>query len=244
MYSPSMTKPNWQNWDDPGVAETIESYWQASIEEAAQRQALGNLCKHYLTSGNGVLEVGCGTGLVYERIVPSLVANDLYTGVDISEQMLRIARGKFPQARFLLGTGYGLDFADRSFDIALAFEVVIHIPDVGSFVRELFRVSRRAAIFSAYITGALDLEDGRGRVAGSGEFIERRYSHAYIMRELAKALPDVPLDVEVAVLRADCWAYVLTPRSGNCGPIISGIRPIPGYAEALLGGLHSRAGRN
>lgn len=229
-----MTRPNWQNWDDPGVAEWIESYWQGSLHEAAQRRALGSLCSQYLLPEVSVLEVGCGTGLVYEQIVPSLIRNDLYTGVDISEQMLKVARAKYPQARFVLGNGYCLEFPDHSFDFALSFEVVIHIPDVASFVRELCRVSRRAAIFSAWISESSDLVDGRVSVHGSGDFINRSYSHAYIMGEIAKASSDVPLDVEVAILRANCWAYVLTPREGDCGPRIKGLRPVSGYVETLL----------
>jgi len=63
------------------------------------------------------------------------------------------------------------------------------------------------------------------------------------MRELAKAFPDVSLDVEVAILRVDCWAYVLTPGSGDRGPSFKGLRPVSGYTEAMLAGL-STAGRN
>ena len=106
-------RSGWQLWDQEGVAETIEGLWQGGPSEAIHRDTLADLCALYLPSPDlDVLEVGCGTGRIYERLVPRLIPNERYTGVDVSERMLEIARGKFPEARFLAGDGYALDFGD------------------------------------------------------------------------------------------------------------------------------------
>jgi|CXWL01.1.fsa_nt_gi ubiquinone/menaquinone biosynthesis C-methylase UbiE len=231
---------DWQHWDEPGVADWIESYWQGSLHESAQRQVVANLCARLLGSRTtSFLEVGCGTGLVYERLVPTLLEADSYTGVDISERMLAFAHAKFPQGRFLKGSGYELAFPDRNFEVAAAFEVVIHVPDLGGFVRELYRVARRMAVFSVWVSPREALEDGRTQICGT-TFINRRFSHEYVMSEIRRALPTADVAVEVAVLRVDCWAYLLTPGAVGSGIQLAGISSVPGYTEHMLAGLQRR----
>ena len=228
----------WQLWDQPGIAETIEGLWQESLHETVHRDALAVLCSGYLTSPDlEVLEVGCGTGRIYERLVPRLVSNESYTGVDISESMLEIARAKFPQGRFLAGDGYGLGFEDGAFDVVLAFEVLGHLPEIGTFLRELVRVSRKAAIFTVW-PAAEGVVEGREEIRGAS-FLHRQYSHAYLLRQIRDQLPGVPLDVEIGILHADCWAYVLRRREGAGGLAMTRLFPVPGFlqrfAEALAG---------
>lgn len=55
---------------------------------------------------NGVIDAGCGTGLVLERTV---TAFGWGIGVDLSPEMLRLARQKhLPRARFILGDCFRL----------------------------------------------------------------------------------------------------------------------------------------
>lgn len=231
-----MSGPEWQLWDRPGVAETIESLWMGSLHEKVHRDVLAELCSLYLSAPDlAVLEVGCGTGRIYERLVPRLVANENYTGVDVSQSMLEIARAKFPQGQFLKGDGHGLQFGDGAFDIALAFEVLGHLPEVGPFLRELVRVSRRAAIFTVW-PAADGVVDGREEIRGAS-FLHRQYSHAYLLQEVQDWLPGLPLDLEVGILHADCWAYVLRRREGAGGLAVTRLFPIPGLLQRLVEGL-------
>jgi ubiquinone/menaquinone biosynthesis C-methylase UbiE len=219
---------DWQLWDREGVAEAIESYWADSPAEKAHRDLLGVLCAPYLsTPGLDVLEVGCGTGRIYERLVPRLVADARYTGVDVSERMLAIAREKFPGARFLPGDGYGLGFAGGAFDVALAFEVVGHLPEIGPFLRELVRVARRAAVFTVWPAGDEDggMVESREEILGA-RFLHRRYSHEYLLRQIGEQLPDAALDLEVGILGAGCWAYVLRRREGSPGLAFTRLFPV------------------
>jgi SAM-dependent methyltransferase len=47
-----------------------------------------------------ILDFGCGTGAMLASLRRRFAYTGEYVGVDISEQMLKIARGKFPKARF------------------------------------------------------------------------------------------------------------------------------------------------
>ncbi|GAB4110090.1 MAG: hypothetical protein OHK0013_45930 [Sandaracinaceae bacterium] len=90
-----------------------------------------------LASGREVLEVGCGTGLVLERVAPVARRAE---GVDLSPGMLAHARARGLSVRE--GDATKLPFADESFDLAYAFKVLAHVPDVDRAIAEMFRVVR------------------------------------------------------------------------------------------------------
>src|SRR5262245_1992768 len=69
-----------------------------------------------------LLELGCGTGAVLE-----LLPFDL-TGVDLSEEMLRVARAKRPGARFVHGDMTTLALGET-------FDVVLCIADAINHLR-------------------------------------------------------------------------------------------------------------
>ena len=85
-----------------------------------------------------VLEVGGGEGELAERIVPELGAE--LVGVDQSERMVEIQRGKGIDAR--VGDVQELPFSDGEFDVAVAAWMLYHVPDVDRALAELARVLR------------------------------------------------------------------------------------------------------
>ncbi|HEY0515460.1 MAG TPA: class I SAM-dependent methyltransferase [Thermoanaerobaculia bacterium] len=232
-----MKARDWERWDGEGVAETIESYWLGSAHERVHREALADLCAPYLqpAAGLDVLEVGCGTGLIYERLVPRLIPNERYTGVDVSERMLAIGRGKFPRARLLAGDGYGLRFGDGAFDVVLCFEVLGHLPEIGPLLRELVRVARKMVVFTVW-PAAGGVVDTQESVRGE-RFLHRQYSHAYLYEQILAAAPAVSLEMEVGILHAECWAYVLHRRQGSGGLAFTRLFPVAGYQQRLLQAL-------
>lgn len=211
-----MAGGDWQQWDVEGVAERIEEHWRASPFEVAHRAALGDLCARYLISRElRVLEVGCGTGRVYEQLVPRLLPDDGYVGVDISGRMLAIAQQRFPGGRFHQGDGSALALADGAVDYALAFEVLGHLPDIQPLIRELGRVSRRGFLFTVWPAAEEEGVVDRHEQIGQARFLHRRYPSSRLMSELAAALPEKAHDVETATLDFATWAYVvqISPQS-------------------------------
>jgi len=84
-----------------------------------------------------VLEVGCGTGLVLERI--SRFAKHA-KGVDLSPGMLEKALARGLDA--VEGSATDLPFADASFDVTCSFKVLAHIPEIDRALSEMARVTR------------------------------------------------------------------------------------------------------
>lgn len=88
-------------------------------------------------TGKQVLEVGCGTGLVLERIA-GFAARAV--GVDLSPGMLEKARERGLEV--LEGSATALPFEDRTFDVTCSFKVLAHVPDVELALSEMARVTR------------------------------------------------------------------------------------------------------
>lgn len=87
--------------------------------------------------GGSVLEVGCGTGLVLERI--ARFAGHA-TGIDVSEGMLERARARGLDVH--QGSALQLPFPDASFDVTCSFKVLAHIPEINQVLIEMARVTK------------------------------------------------------------------------------------------------------
>lgn len=84
-----------------------------------------------------VLECGCGTGLILNRIKP--LARRA-AGVDLSPGMLEHARRRGHEVHHASVTE--LPFADASFDVAYSFKVLAHVEPIEQALAEMARVLR------------------------------------------------------------------------------------------------------
>ena len=84
-----------------------------------------------------LLDVGCGTGGTLERLGPFGCA----VGLDLEPLALQFCRER-GHAALVRGSATALPFADRSFDVVLALDVLEHIPDHEAAAREIARVLR------------------------------------------------------------------------------------------------------
>jgi len=91
-----------------------------------------------------VLEVGCGTGLVLERIARFARSAK---GVDLSPGMLEKARQRGLDV--VEGSATALPFADASFDVTCSFKVLAHVPDIKKALSEMARVTRPGGMILA-----------------------------------------------------------------------------------------------
>ncbi len=100
-------------------------------------------------SSLSVLDVGCGTGTTDRALVTEV--GEL-CGVDLSEEMLAVARKNVPGATFDPYDGKKLPFPDGTFDVALAVCVLHHVP-LGrrhQFLREMRRVTRPGGFLAVF----------------------------------------------------------------------------------------------
>ena len=88
-------------------------------------------------SGASLLEVGCGTGLLLERL--GAVA-ERAVGVDLSPGMLEHAKARGLEV--FEGSATALPFEDASFDVVCSFKVLAHVEEIELALREMARVVR------------------------------------------------------------------------------------------------------
>lgn len=87
--------------------------------------------------GKKTLEIGCGTGLILERVHE--VAKEA-VGVDISTGMLDVCRKK--GLNVLEASATELPFEDNSFDMVYSFKVLAHVPEIEKAIKEIARVTK------------------------------------------------------------------------------------------------------
>jgi 2-polyprenyl-3-methyl-5-hydroxy-6-metoxy-1,4-benzoquinol methylase len=96
-----------------------------------------------------VLDVGCGEGIVTERLARRLAPAKVL-GVDADEGHLKEewqARSA-PNLSFATGSAYDLAFDDASFDLVCCMEVLEHLERPRDALAEMSRVASRALLLS------------------------------------------------------------------------------------------------
>ena len=106
------------------------------------------LLEHAAMAGESrVLDIGCGTGVLEERIG----GGNLVVGLDLTEDMIRRAQVKRIPSLLALGVGDGehLPFKDDSFDTIVSCYVVKYCNPQG-LAKEMGRVLRRGGTMVLY----------------------------------------------------------------------------------------------
>lgn len=97
-------------------------------------------------SGNDVLDVACGTGIVARRIAPVVGAEGTVVGLDISPDMLDVARSAAGDAGLEIewrqGAAEALPFPDGAFDLAVCQFALMFFEDRPAALAEMRRVLR------------------------------------------------------------------------------------------------------
>lgn len=84
-----------------------------------------------------LLDIGCGNG----RLAAAIPAVH-YTGLDLSSQLLEIAKKTYSQHRFVQGSMLQLPFPDQSFDIVACVAALQHIPSEAYRLKALEEMKR------------------------------------------------------------------------------------------------------
>ena len=99
-----------------------------------------------MTSGDAVLDVGCGPGSDLFDIVERVGPAGRLVGLDASEVMIAEARRRAEERRlpitFEVGDATALPFPDGTFDVCRAARVLEHLADPSVALSEMVRVTR------------------------------------------------------------------------------------------------------
>jgi ubiquinone/menaquinone biosynthesis C-methylase UbiE len=105
----------------------------------------------HLRSGQSLLDVGCGPGTITSELA-ELVAPGLSIGIDLSAEVIEVARRSASSANanltFQVGDVYDLVFADASFDVVHAHQVLQHLSRPVAALGEMRRVLRSGGVLA------------------------------------------------------------------------------------------------
>lgn len=108
-------------------------FWDASMvrNESVLSTILNNAG---IRAGIDVLDVACGTGVLFPDYFARGVAS--LTAIDISPEMVKLARRKFPQATVLSGDVERTEF-ETTFDAIVIYNAFPHFPEPARLIERL-----------------------------------------------------------------------------------------------------------
>jgi ubiquinone/menaquinone biosynthesis C-methylase UbiE len=124
-----------------------------------------------------VLECGCGTGLLLERI--QTFARRA-SGIDLSPGMLEKARARGLDVREASVTK--VPFPDATFDVTCSFKVLAHVEDIRGALAEMARVTRPGGVVLAEFYNPLSLRGLVKRFGPAGRVSARTREDAVYTR--------------------------------------------------------------
>lgn len=112
-----------------------------------------------------ILDVACGTGVLFpyylERNVKSI------TAIDLSPEMVKIAKSKFPQANVICGDAENIIF-DKKFDAIMIYNAFPHFPEPLKVIENLSKALKTGGRFTiAHGLSKKELDEIHQKSAGA-----------------------------------------------------------------------------
>lgn len=119
----------------------MDSFHTGGLNTTKELLSLASLSdkKHYK-----ILDIGCGAGFT-TRYLASTFSNSEVTGIDLSEEMINIAKNKslnIPNIKFEVGDALNLNYADNHFDIVIIESVTNLLNNKERALSEYNRVTK------------------------------------------------------------------------------------------------------
>ncbi|MFW9867079.1 MAG: methyltransferase domain-containing protein [Candidatus Thorarchaeota archaeon] len=134
------------NFNAKKAKEMVEFIEQRSnyIDQKKVNLALKNMVRP--KSGENLLDVGCGSGILTRLMAPYLTPEGSIIGVDTSPYIVELARGYANNCssssliNFEVGDATDLHYSDGIFDAAFAARLLLHVDNPQAVVGEMIRV--------------------------------------------------------------------------------------------------------
>lgn len=212
--NPTLTVKEGYGLDSEAYDKNIEKNPLIKIEEPVVLEMINNV------EGKKVLDLGCGTGRYSIKFAKEGAE---VTGIDLSEDMLGIAREKVTnkmKINFLKGDmSRKIDLPDKSFDLIISSLAMSHLEEIDGFIENIGRLLNNdgISIISTHHPYLIKIAKVRTLIKSSEgyNYIET-YSHLF--NEILPLLSKNNLCIEK--IKEPCWNMSY--------PDLGDIREIPG----------------
>ncbi len=147
-----------------------------------------------LARGKRALDAGCGAGYGAAELAR---AAENVIGIDCAADAIEYARAQYPAPNLIFeqASCSALPFADASFDLIVAFEVIEHLSDWREFLQEARRTLAPNGQFIVSTPNKLYYGESRG-AQGENPFHVHEFEFAEFRDELRSVFPHVSLFLE------------------------------------------------
>jgi ubiquinone/menaquinone biosynthesis C-methylase UbiE len=120
---------------DRGVKNNLwQKFWH--------KKRIHEVKKMTSTRMGNVLDVGCHSGFMTEKIIKSSLYNKIY-GIDVSKEAIVLAKKRIKQGKFVLGNAHDLPFKENFFDVVFCLEILEHVEKPQKVMSEIKRVLKK-----------------------------------------------------------------------------------------------------
>ena len=172
-----MSKENWYIWDhDKTYGDTMHKRALGELPEMESAKALCEVLKPYYQPGMTLADIGCGGGHYLRSLRARLDPAINYTGVDATEDYIRMAQEAFPEVSFQVGDIYALPFEDQAFELVTCCNLVSFLPPPPVLsLKELIRIAQKYVVIRVTIgTRNYIIKEIRGSSDGLSEAVLER----------------------------------------------------------------------
>jgi len=211
--------------------ETRRSVWQPTADGLDPMNEALNAIDRALVGDADILEVGCGTGVMAERI--NALPGVTLVATDFSPRFVELTAARGVDAR-QADICY-LPFDDASFDVVYAGWMLYHVRDLERALNEVRRVLRPGGTFVAVTNGNDHLADLR--IAAGGKPLITQFSSETGESVLRRRFADVRRhDLEARAVfpdHATAQAYLDSSDEGMVLPYFEGEREYAGHVTVF-----------
>src|SRR5690349_4141440 len=143
--SQEQLRTEFNEWARAGKGESMERGHRPVGEQAIARMQVGADAR--------VLDIGCGSGWA-TRLLADYAFEGQVTGIDISDEMVRVARDSSPShanVSYEVASAEQLPFADHEFTHAFSMESLYYYRNVPKALSEILRVLKPGGLFVAVV---------------------------------------------------------------------------------------------
>ena len=107
-----------------------------------------------------VLDVGCAAGGSFD-FCKEAKSNIDYTGIDISKELIDIAKEFYPKGLFFVYDGHEIIFEENKFDLVFSIGVVHHLQHWRRIIKQMVKCSSKSTIFDIRLTKKETLDNDK-----------------------------------------------------------------------------------
>ena len=131
--------------------EVLQKRATGELPEMQSSIAAAKRLAGVVREGDRIADVGAGPGHYLISLRKTIKVPFRYTGIDGTHEYVERGKQSFPEEDFRYGNIFDLPFADKSFDVVMCNNVLLHLPSIEKPISELLRIAKRFVLIRTLV---------------------------------------------------------------------------------------------